>query len=60
MKNTIICIYDQRDNDLLVHQVDTLEKAAAWIGCTVRSLYKSMQLYGVMQSKNYTVERVTL
>lgn len=60
MKNTIICIYDQRDNDLLVHQVDTLEQAAAWINCSVRSLYKSMQLTGTMQAKKYTVERVNL
>ena len=60
MKNTVLCIYDQKDNDLLVHQVDTLEQAAAWIKCSVRSLYKSMQLTGIMQAKNYTVERVTL
>lgn len=60
MKNTIICIYDQLDNDLLVHQVDTLEQAAAWIDCSVRALYKSMQLTGTMQSKNYTIERVTI
>jgi len=57
MKDIDIVIYDLK-NDLPVHIVDTIEKAAAWIGCARRMLYHNMHISGLMHANGYYIERV--
>ena len=52
--NKVIIIYDE--NGLYCNEVETIEQAAAWIGCTTQALYKNMHLNGVMSCKGYTLE----
>jgi len=54
----MIAIYNNDHAETLAHVCDNLESAAAWIGCTVQALYKSMHLTGVMSAKGFKIERL--
>ena len=54
----MIAIYYNNDTQTLAHIVDTLERAAAWIGCGRDTLYKSLHLNGIMKAKGFIVERI--
>jgi len=55
----MIAIYNNDHDQTLAHVCNTLESAAAWIGCTVQALYKSMHLTGVMSAKGFIIEKIT-
>ena len=54
----IIAIYNDDEIEQLVHITDTIEAAAAWIGCTSRALYKSLQVVGTMKAMGYKIELI--
>ena len=58
MKKSFIAIYEDGGAENLAHVVNTIEEAAAWIGCHVQALYKALQLSGVMNAKGYYIERI--
>ena len=57
-------VIDKTSNGLIyktlqaVTVCDTIEEASNWLKCTRQALYKSMQLYGVMKYKQYSLELV--
>jgi hypothetical protein len=57
MKKSILIVEDNALS-LPVHIVDTIEDAAAWIGCSIKTLYNTMHLYGSMKAKGYVLELV--
>jgi hypothetical protein len=57
MKKSILIVEDNALS-LPVHIVDSIEDAAAWIGCSVKTLYNTMSLYGSMKAKGFALELV--
>ena len=58
--NKIIAIYNDDEMEQLVHITDTIEGAAAWIGCSSRALYKAMHIHGIMKAKGYKIEFINV
>ena len=54
----MIGIYNNDATLTLANIVDTLEQAAAWIGCSRQALYESLHLQGVMKAKGFIVEKI--
>lgn len=58
MKNKLIGIYTNDENETLCHLVKTIQDGARWIGCSTTALYKSLKLDGVMNAKGYKIELI--
>ena len=52
----LICNNDEMS--LPVHVCNDLQEASEWLGCSVRTLYNTKHLKGMMQYDNYIIELV--
>jgi len=58
MRKYIVGIYEEDGAGLLVHIVDTITQASAWVGVSVDAFYKSLQLNGTMNARGYVLELI--
>ena len=56
MRKHIVGIYEQDGAGLLVHVVDTIAQASAWVGVSVDAFYKALHLTGTMNARGYVLE----
>lgn len=58
MRKNIVGIYEETGAGLLVHVVDTITQAAAWVGVSVDAFYKALHLTGTMNARGYVLELI--
>jgi hypothetical protein len=58
MRKYSVGIYEEHGAGLLVHIVDTISQASAWVGVSVDAFYKSLQLTGTMNARGYVLELI--
>jgi hypothetical protein len=54
----MICIYEKSGAQNIVHIVSSIEKAAVWLNCSARVLYRNLKIDGAMHYGAYFVERL--
>jgi hypothetical protein len=58
MRKYMVGIYEEDGAGLLVHVVDTISQASAWVGVSVDAFYKSLHLTGTMNARGYVLELI--